>query len=87
MNPEFCCALSGAPSIGPIYTYFSVPLYDPLLGSRIPKEESFPNGGDKKDPLGIGNGGQLSGLNTTSSNVAATLTPKKSAKCRDPSSL
>jgi uncharacterized repeat protein (TIGR01451 family) len=66
-----------APCLPPILEYFAVPLYDPILGSRIPKEECFPNGGDKKDILGIGPEGQLGGLNATDVGVEFTINGKR----------
>jgi uncharacterized repeat protein (TIGR01451 family) len=66
-----------APKLPPVYAYFSVPLYDPLLGSKIPKEEEFSNGGDKKDILGIGPEGQLGGLNPTDVGVEFTVNGKR----------
>ena len=54
-----------APILPAVYPYFSVPLYDPIRGARIPKEECFPNGGDKKEIMGIGPDGQVGGLNPT----------------------
>lgn len=66
-----------APVLPPEFSYFAVPLYDPLLGSRIPKEECFPNGGDKKEILGIGPDGQLAGLNSTDVAVEFTVGSKR----------
>jgi uncharacterized repeat protein (TIGR01451 family) len=66
-----------APTLPPELKYFTVPLYDPLLGSRIPKEECFPNGGDKKTILGIGPDGQLNGLNATDVSVEFTRDGKR----------
>jgi uncharacterized repeat protein (TIGR01451 family) len=66
-----------APTLPPVFSYFSVPLYDPLLGSRIPKEECFPNGGDKKTILGIGPDGHLNGLNATDVSVEFTKDGKR----------
>jgi uncharacterized repeat protein (TIGR01451 family) len=62
-----------APKLPPIYRYFSVPLYDPLLGAKIPKEECFPNGGDRKDIMGIGPNGAVGGLNPTDVGAEFTL--------------
>jgi uncharacterized repeat protein (TIGR01451 family) len=60
-----------------VFQYWSVPFYDPLHGSRIPTEECFPNGGDKKDRLGIGPEDQLGGLNATDVGVTFTLNGKR----------
>jgi uncharacterized repeat protein (TIGR01451 family) len=61
-----------APALPPVFQYLAVPLYDPLLGSRLPSQEVFTNGGDKKASLGIGPQGQLAGL--TPSNVGVEFT-------------
>jgi uncharacterized repeat protein (TIGR01451 family) len=58
-----------APLLEPRYQYWAVPFYDPLRGSKIPTEECFPNGGDKKDILGIGPEEQVNGLNATDVSV------------------
>lgn len=66
-----------APKLPPELRYFSVPFYDPLAGSKIPTEECFPNGGDKKDIMGIGPEGELNGLNATDVGVTFTLNNKR----------
>jgi uncharacterized repeat protein (TIGR01451 family) len=66
-----------APKLEPCYPYWAVPFYDPLRGSKIPTEECFPNGGDKKDALGIGPEGQLSGLNPTDASADFTVGGKR----------
>ena len=43
----------------------AIPLYDPILGPRIPGEECFPNGGDGGLKAGIGPNGVAGGLDTT----------------------
>lgn len=62
-----------APMLPPCHPYMFVPLYDPIIGARIPTEECFPNGGDKKAPLGIAPDGGLGGLNVTDVAVELTL--------------
>jgi uncharacterized repeat protein (TIGR01451 family) len=66
-----------APILPPIYNFFSVPFYDPLAGSKIPREECFPNGGDKNETLGIGPDGQLGGLNASDVGVEFTANGKR----------
>ncbi len=66
-----------APKLPPVFPYWAVPFYDPLRGSRIPTEECFPNGGDKKDIMGIGPEGELNGLNPTDVGVTFTLNGKR----------
>lgn len=66
-----------APCLPPVFPYFHVPLYDPILGAKIPTEECFPNGGDRKEILGIGPNEQLRGLNSTDVAVDFTLNGKR----------
>ena len=63
-------AAAGVPVLG-------VPLYDPILGPKGPKEECLVNGDDKGDPLGIGPGDQLGGLNPTDVGVEYTVGGKR----------
>ncbi len=62
-----------APVAPPIMPYLAQPLYDPLLGPKVPKEEQFLDGGDRGNPLGIGPNGQLGGLNPTDVGVEYTI--------------
>ena len=62
-----------APTAPPHFPYLACPMYDPLLGPKGPKEECFVDGGDKGDPLGIGPGGRLGGLNPTDVGVEYTI--------------
>jgi uncharacterized repeat protein (TIGR01451 family) len=66
-----------APALPPVFPFFSVPLYDPILGARLPKEECFPNGGDRGDILGIAPDGRLGGLNPTDVGVEYTIGNKR----------
>lgn len=61
------------PAVPPVFPYFAHPMYDPLLGPKGPKEECFVDGGDKGDPLGIGPGGRIGGLNPTDVGVEYTI--------------
>jgi|GEM_PF-884796 uncharacterized repeat protein (TIGR01451 family) len=61
-----------APSVPPHLASVAVPLYDPLIGPKIPAEECFVDGCDKGPRLGIGPGLRLGGLNVT--DVAAEYT-------------
>lgn len=54
-----------APPVPPVLPYAVCKLYDPILGPKFPEEECLPDGGDTADPLGIGPGGRLGGLNPT----------------------
>ena len=55
----------GPPSAPAMLPCFPVPLYDPLLGPKISKEECFVNGGDGGDRLGVGPYGRVGGLDPT----------------------
>jgi uncharacterized repeat protein (TIGR01451 family) len=66
-----------APAIPPVFPFWGVPLYDPILGPRGPKEECLVNGDDKEDPLGIGLHGRLGGLNPTDVGVEYTMGGKR----------
>jgi uncharacterized repeat protein (TIGR01451 family) len=61
-------APAGPPQIG----WCGVPLYDPILGPKLPGEECIQDGGDTGPRLGIGPGGRLGGLDPT--DVAAEYT-------------
>ncbi len=65
------------PVLPPVFAYWAVPFFDPILGPRIPTEECFPDGGDRKDPLGIGVGNRLGGLNATDVGVEFTIGGKR----------
>jgi uncharacterized repeat protein (TIGR01451 family) len=66
-----------APLLPPVFRCDSIPMYDPILGARIPTKECFPNGGDRKDPLGVAPDGQMAGLNVTDVGVMYTLNGKR----------
>lgn len=66
-----------APVAPPQLPILLQPMYDPLLGPKGPKEECLVNGDDKVDPLGIGPGGALGGLNPTDVGVEYTLNGKR----------
>jgi uncharacterized repeat protein (TIGR01451 family) len=66
-----------APALPPVFPFWGVPMYDPLLGPKGPKEECFVNGDDKADPLGIGFDGRLGGLNPTDVGVEYTIGGKR----------
>jgi uncharacterized repeat protein (TIGR01451 family) len=61
------------PALPPTIAYYACPLYDPMLGPKLPTEECFPDGGDKLDRLGIGPFGQIGGLNPTDVGVEFTI--------------
>lgn len=66
-----------APVVPPQLPVLMQPMYDPILGPKGPKEECLVNGDDKFDPLGIGPGGTLGGLNPTDVGVEYTLNGKR----------
>ncbi|MCE9562790.1 MAG: DUF11 domain-containing protein [Planctomycetes bacterium] len=66
-----------APMLPPVFAFWNVPFFDPLLGPRGPKEECFENGADKQDALGIGAEGRLGGLNPTDVGVEYTVNGKR----------
>lgn len=66
-----------APSAPPSLPFWGVPLYDPLLGPRGPKEECFTNGGDTRNPLAIGLDAKLGGLDPTDVGVEYTSGGKR----------
>jgi uncharacterized repeat protein (TIGR01451 family) len=66
-----------APVVPPMFRFFACPMYDPILGPKGPKEECFPDGGDRGDPLGIGPNGNLGGLNPTDVAVEYTIGDKR----------
>ncbi len=56
----------GKPNYPPLFGCESaIPLFDPILGPRVPSEECFPNGGDGGLKAGIGPGGIAGGLDVT----------------------
>jgi uncharacterized repeat protein (TIGR01451 family) len=65
------------PVLPPVFPFWAVPMYDPILGPRGPKEECFVNGDDKADPLGFGRDGRLGGLNPTDVGVEYTVSGKR----------
>lgn len=65
------------PVVPPTIPYYACKFYDPILGPKGPKEECFIDGGDKGDPLGIGPGGRLGGLNPTDVGVEFTVGGKR----------
>jgi len=66
-----------SPVSPPQFAFWGCPLYDPILGPRLPKEECFVNGDDKKDPLGFGTANKLYGLNPTDVGVEYTMGGKR----------
>ena len=66
-----------APVLPPVFSYWAVPLFDPMLGPKAPKEECFLNGGDRGDYLGIAPDGRLVGLNPTDVGVEYTIGGKR----------
>ena len=65
------------PVAPPVFPFWGVPLFDPILGPRGPKEECFDNGDDKKNPLGIGLDNKLGGLEPTDVGVEYTTDGKR----------
>ncbi len=66
-----------SPLAPPAFRFYAQPLYDPILGPKGPKEECFVDGGDKENPLGIGPGGNLGGLDPTDVGVEFTIGNKR----------
>jgi uncharacterized repeat protein (TIGR01451 family) len=66
-----------APAAPPAFEFWGVPLFDPILGPRGPKEECLVNGDDKGAALGIGPGGVLGGLDVTDVGVEYTSGGKR----------
>ncbi|MBA4065003.1 MAG: hypothetical protein C0501_15080 [Isosphaera sp.] len=66
-----------APAAPPAFPFWGVPLFDPILGPRGPKEECLVNGDDKGPGLGIGPGGVLGGLDPTDVGVEYTSGGKR----------
>ncbi|HUR54094.1 MAG TPA: hypothetical protein VMZ71_08175 [Gemmataceae bacterium] len=62
-----------APVAPPVFRSIACPLYDPILGPKMPNEECFVDGGDKKAPLGIGPTGKPGGLDATDVGVEYTI--------------
>lgn len=71
-----------APAVPPTVPYYAVKLFDPILGPKFPDEECFPDGGDTRDPLGIGPGGLLGGLNPTDVGVEYTTPDRRGLPAR-----
>jgi uncharacterized repeat protein (TIGR01451 family) len=61
------------PALPPVFPFWAVPMFDPIIGPRGPKEECFVNGDDKGDILGFGREGRLGGLNPTDVGVEYTV--------------
>src|SRR5262245_5893136 len=66
-----------APALPPVFPHWACPLFDPILGPKPAREECFPDGGDRRDPLGIGPNGQLGGLNSTDVALEYTIDGKR----------
>jgi uncharacterized repeat protein (TIGR01451 family) len=66
-----------APVLPPVFPYWACPLYDPILGPRLPREECFTDGGDNGPRLGIGLDNKLGGLNPTDVGVEYTINGKR----------
>jgi uncharacterized repeat protein (TIGR01451 family) len=52
----------GPPAAHPWIPWACVPLFDPLLGARMPEEECLRDGGDGGQPAGLDRDGRLHGL-------------------------
>jgi uncharacterized repeat protein (TIGR01451 family) len=66
-----------APAVPPVFAYWAVPMFDPILGPKPVKEEFFVDGGDRNDPLGINRNDKLGGLNPTDVGVEYTVGGKR----------
>lgn len=66
-----------APLAPPQIPYFACPLFDPILGPKVPDEECFVDGEDKKTPLGFRANGALGGLDATDVGVEYTSRGKR----------
>jgi uncharacterized repeat protein (TIGR01451 family) len=66
-----------SPALPPVLPFWGVPMYDPILGPRGPKEECFDNGSDRQDPLGIGPDRRLGGLNPSDVSVEYSVGDKR----------
>lgn len=66
-----------APVLPPVFQYWAVPMFDPISGPRVPREECFPNGDDKRNPLGLGVDNRLGGLDPTDVGAEYTLGGKR----------
>lgn len=62
-----------APAIPPIIPWWTVPLYDPVLGPRDAVEECVLDGGDRQMRMGIGPNARLGGLEPTDVGVEYTM--------------
>ena len=66
-----------APLAPPMIRYYACPLFDPLLGPKAAPEECFPDGGDRRNPLGIGPTGRIGGLDPTDVGVEFTIAGRR----------
>jgi uncharacterized repeat protein (TIGR01451 family) len=66
----------GMPPLPPPLTWGCIPLYDPILGKIVSKEECLFDGGDTKIPLGINLENKLYGLDASDTAVEFNLTNK-----------
>jgi len=66
-----------SPALPPVLPYWNVPMYDPILGPKGPKEECFENGDDRKTPLGIGQNQRLGGLDPADVGVEYSIGGKR----------
>ena len=66
-----------APVAPPMFPAYSCPLFDPILGPKLPRGECFADGGDKFNDLGIGPHGKLGGLDPTDVGVEFTINGKR----------
>jgi uncharacterized repeat protein (TIGR01451 family) len=66
-----------SPQLPPMLPYYAAKLFDPLLGPRGFSEECFTDGGDTREPLGIGVNNRLGGLNPTDVGVEFTVGGKR----------
>lgn len=66
-----------SPALPPVFAHTVCPLYDPILGPKLPHEECFTDGGDKNERLGIGLDNKLGGLNPTDVALEYTIAGKR----------
>jgi uncharacterized repeat protein (TIGR01451 family) len=66
-----------SPQLPPPLLFQACKLFDPVLGPKGAPEECFVDGGDKGDPLGIGPGGRIGGLNPTDVGVEYSIAGKR----------
>lgn len=62
-----------SPPVPPTLTWYSVPLFDPILGPKLATEECTLDGGDRGKRMGIGPDGNLAGLEPSDVGVAFTM--------------